>query len=66
MYKLELLSVRHCYKLERIPLGLGVHLKKIEVIDCKGGAMACAKQLKEHRNKYASDDYPLDLALHSS
>ncbi|KAL0335824.1 UNVERIFIED_CONTAM: putative late blight resistance proteinR1A-4 [Sesamum radiatum] len=60
---LEYLSIRHCYKLQKIPLEFGKMvgfgttrtLKKVELVDCGESVVASAKQIVEERVKLGNE-----------
>ncbi|EYU28625.1 hypothetical protein MIMGU_mgv1a020298mg [Erythranthe guttata] len=60
---LETLSVKHCYKLERIPMKFYERLLKIELVDCNPLALT---KLKEDREKDKFCLSGANLNIHSS
>ncbi|KAL7114937.1 hypothetical protein ACP275_04G152400 [Erythranthe tilingii] len=80
--KLKSVSIKHCYKLEEIPMELGAnsHLETIELVDCNPTALACANKLKvdpqehlmAHLNKTKEEremisfSRPVAVNIHSS
>ncbi|EYU34507.1 hypothetical protein MIMGU_mgv1a004969mg [Erythranthe guttata] len=60
---LEILSVKHCYKLERIPMKFDERLLKIELVDCNPLALT---KLKEDREKDKFCLSGANLNIHSS
>ncbi|GFP79902.1 putative late blight resistance protein homolog r1a-6 [Phtheirospermum japonicum] len=52
--RLKLLIIRHCYRLEEIPMEIGRSLEKIEIVDSNSLAVTCAKDIeKDQRRKGA-------------
>lgn len=66
LHRLELLSIRNCYRLEEIPLKFGKCETKIELVDCNPLPLSSANKLKEIRNEKYYFRHPLVLHVHSS
>ncbi|KAL7153182.1 hypothetical protein ABFS83_04G148900 [Erythranthe nasuta] len=45
---LSCLSIKHCYKLKKIPVHFCFALEKIELVDCNPRAVACAKKARDN------------------
>ncbi|KAI3464150.1 hypothetical protein Pfo_020813 [Paulownia fortunei] len=59
---LQLLSIKHCYKLEEIPQELSSFIR-IELVECNPLVVTCAKQIKEDSREMGDDFH---LHVHSS
>ncbi|KAL7153030.1 hypothetical protein ABFS83_04G137700 [Erythranthe nasuta] len=64
--RLQLLSIKHCYKLQKIPLKFGTYQTKIELVECNPLPQTFANELKDLRAEKYYFRHPLVLNVHSS